>query len=102
MLSSMFQVLAVVLARIQRKGEYSTTSHLTKLLGSKGPSGFVLQKMIALYKIKTVLTNRAKIAQSVEHPHGKGEVPGSIPGLGSSFVRIIVGRSSSVGRAAVS
>ncbi len=26
---------------------------------------------------------KAKIAQSAEHSHGKGEVPGSIPGLGS-------------------
>lgn len=29
--------------------------------------------------------NSAKIAQSVEHPHGKGKVPGSIPGLGSQY-----------------
>lgn len=36
--------------------------------------------------ISSILKISAKIAQSVEHFHGKEEVPGSIPGLGSRGV----------------
>ncbi len=41
-------------------------------------------------------SSKAKIAQLVEHIHGKDEVPGSIPGLGSRS------HLSSVGRARLS
>ena len=39
-------------------------------------------------KIDTITKNVffAKIAQSAEHALGKGEVPGSIPGLGSKWL----------------
>lgn len=45
---------------------------------------YFLQKEFKLDNIKAVF-DVAKIAQLVEHIHGKDEVPGSIPGLGSAI-----------------
>jgi hypothetical protein len=55
-------------------------------LGSQPKTELSIESSVFVYYYCTV---QAKIAQSVEHFHGKEEVPGSIPGLGSNFADII-------------